>query len=191
MSNQMSRCLPSNSSRHQSGISLVVVLILLIAISILGIAVLRSSAMQERMSANQRDRSLAFQGAESAMRYAQEDVLGVVSANRNDDWDIKVPTAADCANFSICPSGSPPAWRDVPAAAFDFGAAGLAAAPEFWIEYLNLGPGRMGSCDVLPPTPDCFRPIYRINVRSQADGRASVVLQTTVISRTPDPGPET
>ena len=182
MNNQMQRYLPSGSVRHQSGISLVVVLILLVAISILGVAVLRSSAMQERMSANQRDRSLAFQAAETAMRYAQENVLGAGA------WDTSIPTPTDCTDVGICPPGSAPAWRDVPNADFDFSAAGLAAEPEFWIEYLGVGPGRKGSCDQLPLPLDCSSPMYRINARSRADGRADVVMQSTVISRIPEPG---
>ena len=184
MKSQIQYRFPSGSVRHQSGISLVVVLILLVAISILGIAVLRSSAMQERMSANQRDRSLAFQAAETAMRYAQEDVLGAAAGA----WDTNVPVAADCANSGICPPGSAPAWRVVPTANFNFSAAGLAAAPEFWIEYLGVGPARKGSCDQLPLPLDCSSPMYRINARSRANGRADVVMQSTVISRIPDPG---
>ena len=51
---------PVAGFRSQQGISLLVVLVLLIVMSILGVAVLRSSAMQERMAGNLRDRSLAF-----------------------------------------------------------------------------------------------------------------------------------
>ena len=166
----------------QRGITLLVVLVLLLILSLLGVAVLRGSAMQERMSANQRDRSLAFQAAETAMRYAQENVLGAGT------WDVSIPTPTDCGNVSVCPSGSAPVWRTVPTAAFDFAAAGLGAAPEFWVEYLGVGPGRKGSCDQLPLPLDCSSPMYRINARSRADGRADVVMQSTVISRIPEPG---
>lgn len=176
----MYRCSPSGFARHQSGVSLVIVLVLLVAMSILGIAVLRSSAMQERMSANQRDRSLAFQASEAALRYAQDE-LGAGA------WDINVPTGSVCTG-AICPPGFGPAWTDVPTAAFDFSSAGLAAEPEYWIEYLGRGPGYKGSCDTLPPSLDCQSPIYRVNVRSRAEGRADVELQATVISRIPTPG---
>ncbi len=56
------------SPRQQAGISLLVVLILLLVTSVLGIAVLRSSALQERMSGNMYDRSLAMQAAEVGLR---------------------------------------------------------------------------------------------------------------------------
>ncbi len=173
--------------RRQSGVSLVIVLVLLVAMSLLGIAILRSTAMQERMSANLRDRSLAFQATEAAIRFAQNEVLG------GGAWDITVPTPADCTNLSICPANTvvadnDPIWRNVPGASFNSAAAGLGAAPQYWIEFLGLGPGRKGACDQLPPTLDCFSPMYRITARSRSAGRADVVLQSTVISRIPEPG---
>jgi type IV pilus assembly protein PilX len=169
----------SKARDHQRGVSLVIVLVLLVATSLLGIAVLRSTAMQERMSANQRDRSLAFQAAESALRYAQDVVLA------GGAWDTQVPTPDDCADFSICPEGSAAAWRPLPAGTFE---AGRVAAPEYWIEYLGTGPGRKGACDVLPPTLDCQSPMFRVSARSRAEGRADVQLQANIISRIPDPG---
>lgn len=180
--NQLSLPRPKIRQR-QRGVSLVIVLVLLVATSILGIAILRSTAMQERMSANLRDRSLAFQAAEAALRYAQNDVLAAGT------WETTVPTAASCVvGVSICPTGSNPVWSPVPTSEFDFDEAGLGAAPTYWIEYLGTGPGRKGSCDQLPPTLDCFSPMYRITAQSEAAGRATVTLQANVISRIPDPG---
>ena len=175
-------------AERQSGVSLVIVLVLLVATSILGIAVLRSTAMQARMSANLPDRSLAFQAAESALRYAQEVVLA------GSAWDTQIPTEDDCTNFSVCaldPSDPEtvnfvPPWVAVPDSEYD--SARLAAAPEYWIEYLGTGPGRKGSCDTLPPSLDCQSPMFRVVARSRAEGRADVMLQATIISRIPDPG---
>ena len=169
-------------ARRQRGFSLLVVLVLLIVMSVLGVAVLRSSAMQERMSANIRDRSLALQAAESALRYAQYDVLAVTASN----WDKKDPTASDCSNSGICPSNSAASWQAVPTGKYD--ATRLAAPPEYWIEYLGVGPGYKGSCDTLPPSIDCQSPMFRIIARSRANGRADVTLQSVVSSRIPTPG---
>lgn len=176
----MKRIIPLRGSARQSGVSLVIVLVLLVAMSLLGVAVLRSTAMQERMSANMRDRSLALQATEAALRYAQNDVMG------SDTWDTKVPTGADCLNLGICPTGSAANWRSLPAAEYD--TARLPVAPQYWIEYLGTGPGRKGSCDKLPPDLDCFSPMYRVSARSQSAGRADVMLQSNVISRIPEPG---
>jgi type IV pilus assembly protein PilX len=172
--------------RRQSGMSLVIVLILLVAMSLLGIAILRSTAMQERMSANLRDRSLAFQAAEATMRFAQNQVLGAVPTDPDEPgWDIKVPTASDCANFSICPTSSAAAWRAGPS----YGTAPVTTT-EYWIEYVGTAPARPNACSMpgKEETPDCQSPMYRVTVRSRAAGRADVTLQGNIISRIPEPG---
>lgn len=169
--------------RAQAGISLVVVMILLVITAMLGIAILRSAMMQERMSANVRDRSVAFQAAEAALRYAHEDVLGVGT------WDIDTPAAgAACTSTGVCPTGSAASWVTVPADAYDWSAAGLAAAPEYWIEYIGTGPARLGSCETTNVTLDCQSPIYRVTARSRSEGRADVVVQANIMSRIPEPG---
>jgi type IV pilus assembly protein PilX len=170
----------SSSARMQGGVTLLVVLVLLLILSLLGIAILRSSGMQERMSANMRDRSLAFQGAETALRYAQEQVLAAGAA-----WEVAPPTVDDCANKGVCPTGSTAAWRSVPAGSYD---AKLGAAPQYWIEYLGVGPGDKGACDTMPPSPNCESPLYRVIARSQSAGRADVTLQANVSSRISTPG---
>lgn len=168
---------------HQQGVSLLVVLILLIVMSVLGIAVLRSSAMQERMSANMRDRSLAFQAAETALRYAQDEVLNKTGAT----WDKTFPKTGDaCTGDGVCPGGAVAAWKSLPADKYD--STRLAAAPEYWIEYLGVGPGYKGSCDTVPVSVDCQSPMYRVTARSRANGRADVTLQSTISSRIPTPG---
>ena len=70
--------------QRQRGISLLVVLILLVVMSILGLAVLRSSAMQERMSANMVDRNEALQAAETGLQVAQRTVI---NGTFNAMWD--------------------------------------------------------------------------------------------------------
>lgn len=175
----MNRMNPTRLAR-EAGVSLVIVLVLLVAMSLLGIAILRSTALQERMSANLRDRSLALQATEAALRFAQNDVMG------SDTWDTKIPNATDCANLGICPTGAAANWQALPAAQYD--TTRIPQPPEYWIEYLGTGPGRKGSCDKLPPDLDCFSPMYRVTARSRSAGRADVMLQSNVISRIPEPG---
>ena len=86
--------------QRQRGISLLVVLILLVVMSILGLAVLRSSAMQERMSANMYDRNLAQQAAEAALVAAQDYLNDEDASGAN--WQVVEPTAATCASNSVC-----------------------------------------------------------------------------------------
>lgn len=53
---------------RQNGAALVTVLVLLLAMTLLGIVGMRTTSMEERMSANLYDRSIAFQAAEAALR---------------------------------------------------------------------------------------------------------------------------
>ena len=65
--------IPSIRSRNgERGIALVVVLILLLVMSMLALVSLRSTLMEERMSANMADRSASFQAAEAALRQGEQ-----------------------------------------------------------------------------------------------------------------------
>lgn len=62
------------SRSSQSGATLLIALVLLIVMTLLGLASIRSTSMQERMGANMFDRSLAFQAVESALREAESTI---------------------------------------------------------------------------------------------------------------------
>lgn len=54
--------------RRQKGITLIVGLILLLVMTMLGLTAVQVTTQQERMAGNLRDRNIAFQAAESALR---------------------------------------------------------------------------------------------------------------------------
>jgi type IV pilus assembly protein PilX len=60
--------------RAQRGASLVIALMFLIVLTIVGLVSVRSSTFQERMAGNNRDRAVAFEAAEAALRDAERDV---------------------------------------------------------------------------------------------------------------------
>ena len=61
--------------KRQTGVALVISLILLVLVSILGLAGIRSTGMQQKMAANYRDAELSFQATESALRGAETTML--------------------------------------------------------------------------------------------------------------------
>ncbi len=65
---------PTTQSGHQQGASLVIALMFLIVLTILGLVAVRSSTVQERMAGNDRDRAIAFEAAEAALRDAERDI---------------------------------------------------------------------------------------------------------------------
>lgn len=151
----------------------MVVLILLLVMTVLGLASLRSTILEERMTSNLLDRSLAFQVAEAGLREAE----ATLTPN-----PTNFPAAPDCVN-GLCARPDPAAterWLDdgfngwQTASVFDRSTD----APQYIIEDMGEGPN-WRDCEKLSPIhPLCLTPRYRVTVRSQQAGRASVLLQT-------------
>jgi Tfp pilus assembly protein PilX len=66
----------SFSNSHQQGITFILVLIFIVSLSLIAAVAMRNVNTGERVVANERDRAIAFQGAESAGR----DAIALVSA---------------------------------------------------------------------------------------------------------------
>lgn len=66
----------SGLSRRQNGAALLVALVLLVAVTLLGVSAMQGTILQERMSANQRDVEEAFNAAEIALRTGERELLG-------------------------------------------------------------------------------------------------------------------
>jgi type IV pilus assembly protein PilX len=178
-------------TRHgaQRGVALVIALILLVVATLIGLAASRGTALQERMSSNAYDRSLAFQRSEAALRAAEV----AITAN----WRIADLGGVDCS-VAACVTvptnaftGTNANWRDV-AAAYDVNNTTTPGSPQFHIAFVGTGradntfgtdanadAGNYGGANA----PDNVA-YYRVTARSSApadlSGRAIVVLQTTV-----------
>lgn len=125
----------------QRGVVLVVSLVILLAMSLIGITAMQVTMLEERMSGNQRDRNLAFQAAESSLVDAVEWILNLASApvvnatGSNGVWSQgEVGPAPDRSLF-----GEPGAA--VPTGVIEYGAQtsapdleGVADEPRFVVE---------------------------------------------------------
>lgn len=60
---------------RQKGVALIVALVFLAVLALLGVTIARNSTMEERMAGNTRDRDLAFQAAEAALKDAEVDLF--------------------------------------------------------------------------------------------------------------------
>ena len=161
----------------QRGVTLVVVLILLLVMTLLALAALRGTVLEERMSANQYDRSLSFQATEAALRAGE-----ALAATRP-----AVP-ANGCA-AGLCAKPDPKAaavwesaatWAGAPTITVKSGE--LTLQPQYVVELLADGVPLKGSCttsgDLSETSCIGTERRYRITARSQAAGRAAVTLQS-------------
>lgn len=60
---------------HETGAALVVGLIMLLLLTIIGLSAMQGTTLQEKMSGNMRDSTMALQAAEVALRYVEQDFL--------------------------------------------------------------------------------------------------------------------
>lgn len=179
--------------QHQRGISLLVVLILLVVMSILGLAVLRSSAMQERMSANMVDRNEAMQAAEAGLLVAQRTVVG---GTFNAMWDggstfTALRGSLTCAANGICDRSDPAAtttWESAPDKPTSWTTMSNGARYGYTVEFLGRAQGEnsdaVGVCRTSSaPRYLCERPTFRITSYGRGRGLAQVVLQANILSQ--------
>lgn len=59
-------------SSTEQGSTLVLALVILLVLTLIGVAGMRSTSVQEKMASNLRDKDLAFQAAEAALREAEQ-----------------------------------------------------------------------------------------------------------------------
>lgn len=188
---------PPVSFRRQQGVSLLVVLILLLVMSLLGIAVLRSSAMQERMSANMVDRNEAVQAAETGLQVAHRTVIrGTFNAMWNGSQTftaLRTSAGLTCAN-GYCDRSDPTGtaattWQTAaPPATGAYTVMPNGARYAFTVEFLGLGKGEsadvQGVCNTSSaPVYLCARPMFRITSYGRGRGVAQAVLQSNIISQ--------
>jgi type IV pilus assembly protein PilX len=96
--------IPANISQQpafmhkQQGAVLVTGLLILLILTIIGITGMSNTTMQERMASNDRDRQVAFQAAEAALRHAEKYLgsPGTSLSSSSFDDDCESPLAGHC-----------------------------------------------------------------------------------------------
>lgn len=169
----------SQARRQQSGIALIISLILLVVMTMVGLLVVRNISNEERLSGYVYDRALALQGAEAALRRAENLVE-----------TIKPQPTSGCSDFTsspntvhVCAPPSPantPRWLDSTftdwATTTAVVSGALTVTPTYFVEYL----GDTFPCSTNPDCSsqpcNCLR--YRITARVGDAGRSQVMLQS-------------
>jgi type IV pilus assembly protein PilX len=90
----------------QRGVALVVALILLVVITLVGLAAVRGTIMQQKMAANMYDRQIAFQNAEAAMRAAAASIPTSPADVARNCQSASVVCLSNPFNDSKLPAGS-------------------------------------------------------------------------------------
>lgn len=169
--------------RRQRGIALIVALILLLIMTMLGLSSIRTTSIQERMSANTYDRGLAFQAAEAALRVGElrakawgagtSGYPSIAAATATNNTCSQTTCAEGLCQIPDpdCPvrwEASSPPWINSDSV------GGMSITPRYFVEVIST----TALCDPSNPSgrSDCKR--FRVTATSAADGRSNVILQS-------------
>lgn len=183
----------------------MVALIMLVVITLVGLAAIGTTLLQNKSTANQYDREVAFQAAEAALRAGQVAITTATSgqampaaatvlsgANFEDCSNVYNSTPLVCLANPFNDSGASSYVVTVPSTVFKSGSL-AAGQPQYVVQYLGQFPA---------PTPAARQiggqqaygagaqqvlvDYYRITARSadptKAEGRAIVTLQSTFMN---------
>lgn len=163
--------------RRQRGAALLTGLIFMVILTLLGITAARMAGLEERMSGNMRDRALAMQAAEMALRDAERDILGIATTRAQAISGLTnfVPACTDGLCYNGAAGYASPVWTTAnymtAAPSVQYGAftgagaiGGLSAQPRYLIEGIRRTPPGGGE--------DFY---YRVTVRAQGANPNTVV----------------
>lgn len=176
MKSQSAASLHCPMAGRQRGIALPVIMILMVVLALLSVSGMDDTALQERMAGNLRDRGIAFQAAEAALRdgetwlqnnsatAAGNDAMPL-RADGTHTWDV---TQWDGTQAGFAPSGTLTGLYS------SDDIVSLAANPMYYVgppQLLRSNPGEV---------PPRFREIFPVYARSVGGtDTAVVVLRTT------------
>jgi len=162
------KCKGNRARSRQRGVTLVMSLIFLLLLTILGVTAISTSTLQEKMSGNLRDQDVAFQAAESALRFGELAVnqmwltgkptpISIPScANAGCAWDTDATNPLDDIWWSASKQEYGGSGKDLPETTAD---------PGYVVEHLAHveDTGHRGDRYGAPPGTE----YYRITARAQ------------------------
>jgi len=185
------RSLPDR--REQRGNTLLVVLILLLIMTLLGLASLRGAMLEERMTGNQFERSLVFQAVEAALREGEAVAMALPAPPTTPP---EYPTYG-CSNGVCSRAGS---YEGI-SARFRFNAMAVTAKPlpnntlavpkpgyvRYLVVHWGVAETSYGCSQVLDANgeikdPLCMADIYHVEARYLVTGTAAEVASRTSVS---------
>jgi type IV pilus assembly protein PilX len=174
----ITRSIPS----RQSGAALITSLLLLLVLTVLGVVMMQTSRMQERMAGNTRDLNIALNGAEAGLRYGE----AVIAAAPNAPFGTGTPCTVcntnvlplalyDLTQFNwkADPSAQTYGTNGVAASLVQANGLGLQENPKYTIEYVNR------VRDSADPNSTAVNYYQVTSYSTGASGKTNVVLQST------------
>jgi type IV pilus assembly protein PilX len=160
----------TSPSARQRGSALIVSLVMLLLLSLIGIAGMQTTILQDRMTGNLQDQELAFQAAEAALREAEDTLRNNPPANFDNNNGLYRVGAANRPDW-------PEDLDDEGGGIIDFGGNldRVSDLPVYFVEQIDT---------IVPPGTDLSsftEPVYyRVTALGFGGSSDSTVVLTTV-----------
>lgn len=176
-----------NKLPKEKGVVLLTGMIFLVVLTIIVVAVMRNSTLEERMASNTRNRQLALQATEAVLRDAETALFATGLATPFDPF-VPASFTSACTNglCSIPVATATPRWADgtlsntsktrtfaapIAPVTTAFTLAGISSQPRYLVELLDYSNGGQAGriCPIV---------VYRISARGVAQDGSVVSLQS-------------
>jgi type IV pilus assembly protein PilX len=166
-------------AKRQQGVVLVISLIMLLLMTIIGTTGMQATSLEEKMAGNMRDRNLAFQAAEAALKEGEAQVTALpynCAAGRF------LPMDSDC---NVATMEAVPVWDSINWAAnsilFVGMLANVNANPRYIIEDMGVVP--VVNCTAPLVLGVCPERYYRVTARATGGTAEAVVIVQSILQR--------
>lgn len=125
---------------RQSGVVLMVSLIMLVLLSIIGLSSMQSTVLEEKMASNSRDQNIAFQAAEAALRSGEALIVAtnMVTLTTNPVNANGLHLATENLNYRTAAT-----WGNAQSQVYPNTIPLVAAQPRYYIEFLSANEFRV------------------------------------------------
>ncbi|MDQ7091093.1 MAG: PilX N-terminal domain-containing pilus assembly protein [Methylococcales bacterium] len=121
-----------NTLKNQSGVVLVVSLIMLVLLSLIGITGTQVTGLEEKMANNNRDKNLAFQAAEAALRAGE---IKIESKTTTEEFAATTENGLLSKDESVPDHFNSNTWTDNDSFSFDANLDQVNIQPRYFIKY--------------------------------------------------------
>ncbi len=183
----MNRPLSPASLSRQGGIALVLALVFLLLLTIIGIAALNTTSLEEKMAGNVKDRNLAFQAAESALALGENWIYTQIGKPvfPNNSAGLYVPnnTTPNWDSVTWTGSSNLVTYPNTPSASGSGSLGKVYSQPKYIIEDMGEKTETGGSLVLSTSYKGKGATVLRITARGTGGTDAAVVMLQSTYSR--------
>jgi len=177
-----------HSIKAQHGVVLIMAMVILFAMTLIGVTSMNTTSLEERIASNYRDRQIAFQAAEAALRQGERDTKTITNSAFDEDNYVTACTngLCDCGDKSVAcvtywiddvPTKTDVVWNiSTTHRTYSVGLAGVTTPAKYIIEFMGYICPTSAACTPAAGDPKMFR------ITALATGRTNsskVMLQST------------